>query len=164
MKPVIVGEAPSPSATRPVQPLFPFPEHSTGARLWRMTGLSRPEYIEAFHRMYLLSQYDDRYFESDARWAAWNLISSRLLDGRAVVLLGQRVWLAFGGREDVEPLVWYRGSVPAFKPACVAMLPCPDFKSPSVKTQWYDNEHQAGAAINFMRLFAEGDCPDWSQE
>ncbi len=159
MKPVIIGEAPSPSATKPVQPLFPFPAHSTGARLWRMTGLSRPEYIEAFHRMYLLSQYDDRYFESDARWAAWNLISSRLLDGRAVVLLGQRVWLAFGGREDVEPLLWCRGGVPAFRPACVALVP-----HPSGLNRWYDDEHQAGAATNFMRLLAEGDCPDWSQE
>ncbi len=164
MKPVIIGEAPSPSATKPVQPLFPFPERSTGARLWRMTGLSRPDYIEAFDRMYLLSQYDDRYFESDARWAAWNLISSRLLDGRAVVLLGSRVWLAFGGREDVEPLVWYAGSVPAFKPACVALVPPPGPKGSWYDSVWYDNEHQAGAATNFMHLLAEGDHPDWSKE
>ncbi len=163
MKPVIIGEAPSPSATKPVQPLFPFPEHSSGGRLWRMTGLSRPEYLEAFHRLNLRPMPGD-WSPEDMRWAAYNMISSHLLDGRAVVLLGKRVWMAFGGREDVEPLIWYAGSVPAFKPACVALLPDPSFKSPSVKTQWYDNEHQAGAAANFMRLLAEGDYPDWSEE
>ncbi len=164
MKPVIIGEAPSPSATRPVQPLFPFPEHSTGARLWRMTGLSRPDYIEAFHRINLWPDPVICPQPEQRRWAAWNLIGSGLLDGRAVILLGHRVWLAFGGRKDVEPLIWYAGSVPAFKPACVALLPDPNFKSPSVKNRWYDNEHQAGAATNFMKLLAEGDYPDWSEE
>ncbi len=161
MKPVIVGEASSPSATHPVQPLFPFPERSAGARLWRMTGLSRPDYMASFHRMNLLPQYNDWYqnFETDARWAAWNLICSGLLDGRAVVLLGAPVWLAFGGREDVEPLVWYAGGVPAFKPACVALVP-----TPGSKNLWYDDENQAGAATNFMQLLAEGDYPDWSEE
>lgn len=159
MKPVIVGEAPSPSAINPVQPLFPFPARSAGGRLWQMSGLSRPDYMANFHRMNLLSQYDDCHFETDARWAAWNLISSRLFDGRAVVFLGARVWLAFGGREDVEPLLWYHGSVPAFKPACVAVVP-----DPGGRALWYDNEHQAGAATNFMHLLAEGDYPDWSQE
>ena len=159
MKPVIIGEAPSPSATKPVQPLFPFPARSAGARLWRMTGLSRPEYIEAFHRMYLLPWVCTEYSVCNDHWAAYNLISSRLLDGRAVVLLGQRVWLAFGGREDVEPLIWYAGSVPAFKPACVALVP-----HPSGRNLWYNDEHQRGAAANFMRLLAEGDYPDWSEE
>ncbi len=162
MKPVIISEAPSPSATRPVQPLFPFLESSAGARLWRMTGLSRPEYLEAFHRINLYPTACPS--PTNLNWAAWNLISSGLLDGRAVVLLNWPVWAAFGGREDVEPLLWYCGSVPAFKPACVAMVPDPGFKSLSVKEQWYDNEHQAGAATNFMRLLAEGDYPDWSEE
>lgn len=170
MRPVIVGEAPSPSATRPVQPLFPWPTRSAGARLWRMTGLSRPAYIETFHRINLLSQYDDwsQDFETDARWAAWNLIGSRLLDGRAVVLLGARVWLAFGGLENVEPLVWYAGSVPAFKPACVALVPHPSGVLSDGRRMdrnlWYNDEHQAGAAANFMRLLVEGDYPDWSKE
>ncbi len=161
MKPVIIGEAPTSETRVPVQPLFPFPPRSAGARLWRMTSLSRPDYIEAFHRINLLPQYDDwsQDFETDARWAAWNLISSRLLDGRAVVLLGSRVWLAFGGREDVEPLIWYHGSVPAFRPACVAVVP-----DPGGKALWYNDEHQAGAATNFMHLLAKGDYPDWSEE
>ena len=157
MKPVIVGEAPSPSATRPVQPLFPWPTRSAGAHLWRMTGLSRPDYLANFHRLILWPGPCPS--PTQLNWAAWNLISSRLLDGRAVVLLDSRVWLAFGGREDVEPLVWYAGSVPAFKPACVALVPYPDGTA-----TWYNDEHQAGAAANFMRLLAEGDYPDWSQE
>ena len=162
MKPVIVGEAPSPSAINPVQPLFPFPPRSAGGRLWQMTGLNRADYMRGFHRMNL---YPMQYpAPEQLRWAAWNLISSRLLDGRAVVLLGYRVWLAFGGREDVEPLIWYAGSVPAFKPACVVLVPDPMFKSPSVAVQWYDDERQAGAAANFMRLLAEGDYPDWSED
>ncbi len=159
MKPVIVGEAPSPSATRPVQPLFPFPINSAGARLCRMSGLSQREYVATFDRLNLWPTYKKRWDVSGARWAAWNLISSRLLDGRAVVLLGRRVWLAFGGREDVEPLIWYAGSVPAFRPACVALVP-----HPSGRNLWYNDEHQAGAAANFMRLLALGDYPDWSQE
>ncbi len=161
MKPVIIGEAPSPSATRPVQPLFPFPARSAGARLWRMTGLSRGEYMSAFHRLNLISYVPvagDGYPDAH-RWAAWNLISSRLLDGRAVVLLGKRVWMAFGGREDVEPLIWYAGGVPAFRPACVALVP-----HPSGRNLWYNDEHQRGAAANFMKLLAEGDYPDWSEE
>ena len=157
MKPVIVGEAPSPSATRPVQPLFPFPTRSAGARLWRMTGLSRPDYMGGFHRLDLWPTACPS--SEQLRWAAWNLIGSRLLDGRAVVLLGRRVWLAFGGKEDVDPLLWYAGGVPAFKPACVALVP-----HPSGKNQWYDDERQAGAAVNFMRLLAEGDHPDWSED
>ncbi len=159
MKPVIIGEAPSPSATKPVQPLFPFPARSAGARLWRMTGLSRPDYIEAFHRMNLWPGPASYPTDMGLWWAAWNLISSHLFDGRAVVLLGSSVWLAFGGRGDVEPLVWYAGSVPAFRPACVALVP-----HPGGRALWYDNEHQAGAAVNFMKLLAEGDYPDWSEE
>ncbi len=160
MKPVIVGEVPSPSATRPVQPLFPFPARSAGGRLWRMTGLSRPEYLEAFHRINLWpTQHvpEEISIPEANRWAAWNLISSRLLDGRAVVLLGKRVWVAFGGCEDREPLIWYIGGVPAFRPACVALMP-------DLNSEWHDNEHQAGAAVNFMKLLAEGDYPDWSEE
>ncbi|KKL26225.1 hypothetical protein LCGC14_2397460, partial [marine sediment metagenome] len=86
-------------------------------------------------------------------------VAPRLLDGRAVVLLEKSVWLAFGGREDVEPLIWYCGSVPAFKPACVAWVPYPGSKN-----CWYDNEHQRGATANFMRLLAEGEHPNWSEE
>lgn len=159
MKPVIVGEAPSPSATRPVSPLFPFPTRSAGARLWRMTGLSRADYMRGFHRVNLLPVYGRHWSASDARWAAHNLIGSRLLDERAVVFLGKRVWLAFGGREDAEPLVWYAACVPAFRPACVALVP-----HPSGRNRWYNDELQAGAAVNFMRLLAGGDHPDWSEE
>ncbi len=157
MKPVIIGEAPSPSATRPVQPLFHWPTRSAGARLCRMSGLSQREYRDTFLRINLYPWVYPK--PEQLRWAAWNLISSGLLDGRAVILLGHRVWLAFGGLEDAEPLLWHHGSVPAFKPACVALVPYPGGRS-----DWYDNEHQAGAATNFMRLLAEGDYPDWSQE
>lgn len=157
MKPVIVGEAPSPSATQPVQPLFPFPTRSAGAHLCRMSGLSQREYRDTFLRINLYPWVYPQV--QQLRWAAWNLIGSCLLDGRAVVLLGERVWLAFGGREDVEPLIWYEGGVPAFGPACVALMPYP-----GPNTSWYDDKNQAGAAVNFMHLLAEGDHPDWSEE
>ena len=160
LRPIIVGEAPSPSATKPGHSaLFPFPESYEGARLWRMTGLSKHGYMEAFHRVNLWPVHDPDRKTSDYAWAAANLIGSRLLDGRAVVLLGELVWLAFGGVPDVEPLMWYAPCTPGFDPMCVAMVPCPKDKNP-----WYDDENQAGAAANFMKLLAEGDYPDLRED
>ena len=90
-------------------------------------------------------------------WFAASVIGSRLLDGRAVVLLGERVNLAFGGRKDINPLIWYKPFRTGFRPACVALVP-------ATGDPWYDDADQAGAARNFMELLAEGDYPDWSDE
>jgi len=159
MRPVIIGEAPRLAATAPVSPLFPFPECSIGAKLWRMTGTSRSDYLDIFHRINLWPVPAGGGALTNLQWAAHNLIGSEFLDGKAVLLLGERLWLAFGGKASTDPLKWYAPSTPLFRPACVAWIPIP-----TEEELWYGDENQAGAAVNFMRLLALGDHPDWSKE
>ena len=159
MKAVLIGEAPRLAATAPVSPLFPFPEHSVGGRLWRMTGVTRDAYLAAFHRINLWPSPVIVPDIGALHWAAHNLIGSELLNGKAVLLLGERVWLAFGGKAGTDPIKWYSPSTPLFRPACVAWMP-----TPTKDEKWYHDNDQFGAAVNFMKLLALGDYPDWSVE
>jgi hypothetical protein len=87
------------------------PRGAAGHRLWRMSGLSREEWLTSFFRTNLIppgKKWTDRL----ARQRAFAVID--LAVGRDVVVLGNRVWkfLGFPLEKDVmvtpNDTTWYR--------------------------------------------------------
>jgi uracil-DNA glycosylase len=93
VRPLLVGES-NPYGASPEFALYPLPEHASGARLARILGLSRTQYLRAFDRVNLLqcSKWSARL----AREAA-SLLDATRPSEQVFVLLGARVCSAFGG-------------------------------------------------------------------
>ncbi len=89
--PTLVGEQ-NPYSLDPDDALLPFPAQSAGARLARILGLSRSQYLRTFRRANLVD--GPGYTARLAREKAWQLVE----DPGVLVLLGRRVCAAFGVR------------------------------------------------------------------
>ena len=109
MKPLLLGMN-NPLSDDPGFDLFPYPENSTGWRLWKMLpdGTPRQVYMGSFDRVNLLRSRT--WSKSDADVAAQALIPS--LQGRLVAVLGSDVRAALGlvrteplSRQEVTILV-----------------------------------------------------------
>lgn len=89
----LVGEAPGPNGN-PHTPMWPDPPNMAGARLARMLGLSKTEYLRTFRRANLLNEYPGPTFPlSRARPHAAPL--AQQLSPLPLVLLGRGVAGAF---------------------------------------------------------------------
>jgi hypothetical protein len=88
----LIGEQ-NPYGANPEHALYPLPEHAAGARLARVLGLQKTEYLRAFVRKNLLTS--DRWSVPDARAAARAILGEQPEQDR-LVLLGARVATAFG--------------------------------------------------------------------
>ena len=154
-KQVLVGECPPPGANlRSHRALYPLPVGCAGYRLWEMTGLDVPEYLEKFIRFNLLTDptYAKKWSADAARWAAGSLGQSGLLQGRFVVLLGAKVRDAFGIPADWATCTWHGGiSHPLAKFRCLrfALLP-----HPSGRNLGYNDEANKRRAAKFLRELA----------
>src|SRR5690606_27742398 len=94
MRLILVGEAPG-TAGRPDCPLFPYPQGSAGARLQRLTGLTRGDYLRTFDRMNLVAEYPGETYPLDRARATVDMLMVSLLRGRRLVGLGRKVAAAF---------------------------------------------------------------------
>jgi hypothetical protein len=94
----------NPLSDDPAYDLYPYPEGSTGWRLWKMLpdGMLRADYLSAFERRNLLRART--WSKPMARMAAAELLPS--LAGRTVVVLGSEVRAALGLPKS-EPLGQY---------------------------------------------------------
>lgn len=151
-RPVLVGESPPTGASvETISPLFPVPSAGSGARLQRMTGLGRAEYMRRFARINLVSTPGKPGIKK-ARWAAVNLMRGGILSGCSVVLLGSRVAAAFG-LSGLALMTWMELSVSAgigLSPVRVALLP-----HPSGMCRWYNDSGNLKRAIAFLSTLAE---------
>lgn len=143
MKPLLIGQAPGPN-TLPSHPLFPAPSTSTGARLQRMMGLSRSEYLRQFDRMNLLRAYPGAWANGDkfpltaARVAAQAI--EPLLRDRVVVLVGRNVAEAFG-HGHLDFFVWEEAPAWGYH---FATIP-----HPSGRNHWYNRPENLARAKEF---------------
>lgn len=96
---VVVGERggkPIPGAVH--VPLFPYPPNCAGARLMKLTGYSRPDYVYGLDKRNLFAEFEHgRWDVKAAREAAERMWPT--FNGCKVFLLGVKVWSAF------EPLI-----------------------------------------------------------
>lgn len=127
--------------------LFPYPTGCAGHRLWRMTGITRLEFI-SISRRNLLDYYpgltsggQGDYFPLDeARDAATELIPE--LFGRNVLMVGHNVAKAF--RFDKDPrFTWH--SHGSFNYACIPHT--------SGRNRWYNDRINKRTALRFLRRF-----------
>jgi hypothetical protein len=80
---------------------------AAGHRLWRLSGLSREAYLEAFERVNLLDQRE--WCPVAAREAAQGfLLRTR---GRRVIVLGKAAWVALGLPRDNPWLTTWHDSL-----------------------------------------------------
>ncbi len=101
MRPLLIGMN-NPLSDDPEFDLYPYPEGSTGWRLWKMMpeGTTRGQYLDMFERHNLLRAR--AWDQAKAREAARDLLPK--LDGRLVIVLGTQVRAALG-LPGAEPLV-----------------------------------------------------------
>lgn len=138
MRPLLLGMN-NPLSEDPEYDLYPYPEGSTGWRLWKMLpeGTPRAQYLEMFDRRNLLRTRE--WSASAARAAAVFLLPE--LAGRAVVVLGTQVRSALGFPQ-VKPLVWHRCAAHQFDWVAVP--------HPSGRNLWYNEpgrHDQVGAML-----------------
>lgn len=140
-KAIIVG-LDDPYGKTPLQPDIP---GSSGARLWKMSGLAMTQYINAFDLRNLFEKDEPRDIVS-AKAKARRILGS--IDTRYVntyiVCLGRDVANAFG-LFDVRPLIFSK----IWKNTRAAYLP-----HTSGLNRWYNDADNAEAANVFMRQLA----------
>lgn len=133
-RPLIVGMN-NPLSVDPMFDLYPYPEGSTGWRLWKMMprGTTRSAYLGAFDRRNLLRSRE--WSPVDARAEAVRLLPK--LDKRVVVVLGTEVRAALG-LPKVEPLTVTRTCVELSRRKQVSFtwLALPH---PSGRNHWYND-------------------------
>lgn len=138
MKPLLLGMN-NPLSDDPEFDLYPYPEKSTGWRLWKMLpeGTTRAHYLGGFERRDLLRA---RVWDKAAALeAAHELLPT--LAGRRVVVLGTEVRAALG-LPAVEPLTFSTSADDAFSWLA--------FPHPSGRNRWYsddDNYDRACAVL-----------------
>lgn len=137
----IVGQAPGTHPRyEPKYALFPYPPGCAGWRLWKMTGLSRAEYV-ALDRRNLLNHFPGSGFPvSEARAAAEAMTPS--LSGRRVLLLGTGVACAFGLNPTPASYLSWVDTTTGLR---VAVVP-----HPSGRNRWYNDPANGEAARAFL--------------
>lgn len=140
----------NPLSDDPAFDLYPYPEGSTGYRLWKMLpeGTTRAQYIAAFDRMNLLRAR--RWDAAAAREAGEVLLPS--LAGRVVVVFGTEVRKALGFRQ-AEPLSFHEDD----------QLRWVAFPHPSGLNRWFndpDNYARACSLFEQLRRASEGGIVD----
>ena len=92
MKPLLVGES-NPYSDDPRFALYPYPSNSAGARLARILGMARSEYLRVFDRVNLSGLIPGR----GSSWSVRNArVAASKLGHPVRVLLGARVAAAHG--------------------------------------------------------------------
>lgn len=145
MKPLLLGMN-NPLSDDPGFDLYPYPEGSTGWRLWQMLpeGTTRKHYLESFDRRNLLRA---RAWDSRAARAAAEVILPEL-SGRLVIVLGTQVRIALGLTAS-EPLAYHPIVRGAQEFAWVAL------PHPSGRNFWYnDPVNRAAASLVLGKLLA----------
>lgn len=136
-------------------PLHPNIPSSSGQRLWMMTGLSMPVYLQSFER-YNLFSLDESQSITLARFRASDILSA-IADREYrtyIVCLGRVVAEGFGVSIDVAPLVF----VKVQNNVAAAYMP-----HTSGLNRWYNSRDNADAANKFMRQLgavASGEIDD----
>lgn len=148
-KPLLLGMN-NPLSDDPHYDLFPYPEHSTGWRLWKMLpeGTTRAEYMNAFDRVNVLRSRE--WSALEARSSADKMMPD--LDGRFVIVLGSEVRAALR-LDPAEPLsvnMHFRSEV-AF--AWLA------FPHPSGRNAWFNSKQNYQQARDVLRAAMEGSFP-----
>ena len=137
-KPLLLGMN-NPLSDDPEYDLYPYPEGSSGWRLWKMLPGDPPraEYLRRFDRRNLLRARE--WSAGAARAAAAALLLE--LRGRTVIVLGSQVRAALD-LPRVEPLTWHACEAHGFDWLAVP--------HPSGKNLWYNNlanRSQVGAFL-----------------
>ena len=122
--------------------LFPHPANCTGHKLWKMTGLSRGDYVKITRRNVVALWPGDGFFPVDiARKGA--AVLRPLLAGHHVVFMGRVVATVFGHYKP-ELLTWRTlGGETGYT---WVVLP-----HPSGRNRWYNDATNRGAAELLMR-------------
>ena len=144
MKPLLLGMN-NPLSDDPEYDIYPYPEGSTGWRLWKMLpeGTTRAQYLDMFDRRNLLRARE--WHSAEARRAAELLLPD--LAGRAVVVLGTQVRAALD-LPQTEPLVWRRCLPYEFNWIAVP--------HPSGRNCWYNEPGRRDQVGAMLRALAEG--------
>lgn len=117
MRPLLVGES-NPAGSRPEWALYPHPPGCAGARLQRILGLTRGQYLRAFDRVNLSPE------PWEARAAGQRAHELRRGPHRQFILLGRRVARVFG-LEDHRPFSVVRSVSTTGRRQVFCLLPHP---------------------------------------
>ncbi len=150
---IVIGESPGPKGEARL-PLFPYPARSAGYRLSQMTGLVRAGYLEHFRRLNLVPSHRGAAWPvATARDAADNLAGGGMLGGCHVLLLGAKVWRAFGGAaKDFSYCRWYKRYGRCWSPSYyIAVIP-----HPSGRNLLYNKSSVRQHVESFLRALAKG--------
>jgi hypothetical protein len=136
-KPVILG-----MNSRTGEALGLLPTTGAGCRLWKCTGMTLREYLDAFDRMNLLEEPE--WVAERARVAAAKI--KERLKGRRVIVLGSQAWTALGlpKKNLMEPHFATDGTR-------WIMLP-----HPSGKNLWYNDAANREKVRRFFERFKHG--------
>jgi hypothetical protein len=155
MKPLLLGMN-NPLSDDPEYDLYPYPEGSTGWRLWKMLpeGTTRRQYLDAFDRANLLHA---RGWDARAARAAARLLMPSLA-GRFVVVLGTEVRAALG-LPLAEPLSICRTVGMGIMGAIEYDLEWLAFPHPSGRNRWFNQAENRAAAVRVLTDLALGGAP-----
>lgn len=136
----------NPLSERPEHALFPYPQGSTGWRIWqmlksRLPDVSRVDYLRGFDRVNLINS---REWDAAEAWAAAEHLPS-LYRGRTIVVFGEAVRKALELPKELVHPVQRRG--------CTwRMLP-----HPSGRCRWYNDPAQTALAAALLEeLYLRG--------
>lgn len=151
---MIVGEAPGPRTSAHC-PMFPYPEHSSGARLRKISGFTNAEYLARFVRRDLLSYCPAGPWRAADRAkakAAAELLRPEV-EGLTLVMLGRSVARAFG-LEDQAIFTALEHHDPTWGRATFVRLP-----HPSGRVTAYSDPAARAAARKLLRTAAALEMP-----
>ena len=147
-KPLLLGMN-NPLSDDPEFDLYPYPERSTGWRLWKMLpdGTTRQQYLDAFERLNLVRA---REWNTKAAKAAARDVLPMLQD-RVVVVLGSDVRSALG-LHKAEPLSYHRER--RISGTSFAWIALPH---PSGRNHWFNKPENYTAACHILGLVMRGE-------
>ncbi len=151
MRPLLLGMN-NPLSDDPKYDLYPYPEGSTGWRLWKMLpdGTSRVRYLAAFERLNLLRA---RAWSAAAAHAAGQEVLPRLA-GRLVIVLGSEVRAALG-LPRAEPLVRQKTAIAGSRFFTLEWIPMPH---PSGRNCWFNEPANYEGARRVLAELMSGDA------
>lgn len=161
---LLVGEAPGPRTPPEVHiPLYPNPPNCAGARLQRMTGLGRSDYLRAFARTNLFRECPERWSQVDASERVRTHLIPYIRENRIarVVLFGAKVAAAVERELAVE--LNGHASFGRHLMRLWATLP-----HPSGRNLWYNKPENVERVREFFRVdilseFSMDDAPSYAQ-
>lgn len=137
MRPLILGMA-DPSGSGEALAIDGVPAGASGVRLWKMSGLSREEWLAAFDRTNVVP--DRRWLRYKARHLG--VLARTVIGDRTTVVLGRETWLALG----------LRPAAPLARVANFYRVPHPSGRNP-----WYnDIRNRSDVGRLLRRLAREG--------